>query len=271
MHASKRGSESVAMASPLRPELILELTKRDFTERFAGSTLGGLWAFVWPLVNLLVYLIIFSKIMGARLPGQSNVYAYGVYLTAGLLPWTAFSGTFGRSVGIFIEKKQIISKLQVSLPSLLLYVSLAETVTFLISMGFFGLFLALTGWSITKHLILAPFVYVVQQVLAFGLGLLCASLVVFVRDLKEVVGVLLQLWFWFTPIVYVKDVVPSWLQKLMVFNPAYIVAEAYQKIFVYRTAPDAGPLIVLTLVAHALVGVAYAVFRALEKDIRDFL
>lgn len=257
--------------SALRAGLILELTKRDFAERFAGSTLGGLWAFIWPLVNLMVYLIIFSRIMGARLPGQSDVYAYGVYLTSGLLPWMAFSGTFGRSVGVFIEKKQIISKLQVSLPSLLLYVSLAETVTFLISMGFFGIFLALTDWSVTRHLMLMPFIFIVQQVLAFGLGLLCASLVVFVRDLKEVVGVLLQLWFWFTPIVYVKDVVPAWLQRMMILNPAYILADAYQKIFVYRTAPDTFPLIVLSLAAHALVATAYWVFRVLEKDIRDFL
>ncbi len=258
-------------SSPLRPGLILELTKRDFTERFAGSTLGGLWALIWPLVNLMVYMIIFSKIMGARLPGQSNVYAYGVYLTSGLLPWLAFSGTFGRSAGIFIEKKQIISKLQVSLPSLLLYVALAETVTFVISMSFFGIFLALSGWSLTRHLLLVPFVYLVQQVLAFGLGLLCASLVVFVRDLKEVVGVVLQLWFWFTPIVYVKDVVPAWLQKAMMLNPAYIFADAYQKVFAYRTVPDLGSLVVMTFVAHVLVAGAYAVFRALEKDIRDFL
>lgn len=258
-------------ASPFRAGLILELTKRDFTERFAGSTLGGLWAFIWPLVNLVVYLIIFSKIMGARLPGQSNAYAYGVYLTAGLLPWLAFSGTFGRSAGIFIEKKQIISKLPVSLPSLLLYVSLAETVTFLIGMGFFLLFLATTGWQFTGHLILVPFVYVVQQVLAFSLGLLCASLVVFVRDLKEVVGVILQLWFWFTPIVYVKEVVPQWLQKVMVVNPAYVLADAYQKIFAYQKAPHLGSLILLTLAAHALTAAAYAVFRVLEKDIRDFL
>uniref|UniRef100_A0A832A6E6 Transport permease protein n=1 Tax=Desulfacinum infernum TaxID=35837 RepID=A0A832A6E6_9BACT len=257
--------------SPVRPGLILELTKRDFTERFAGSTLGGLWAFIWPLVNLMVYMVIFSRIMGARLPGQSNVYAYGVYLSAGLLPWMAFSGTFGRSAGIFVEKKQIISKLQVSLPSLLLYVSLAESVTFLISMGFFFGFLAATGWTFTRHLLLVPFIYLTQQVLAFGLGLLCASLVVFVRDLKEVVGVLLQLWFWFTPIVYVKDIVPGWLQKAMVFNPAYILADSYQKIFAYQQVPILGPLIVVTLAAHGITAAAYWIFRTLEKDIRDFL
>lgn len=257
--------------SPLRPGLILELTKRDFTERFAGSTLGGLWAFIWPLVNLAVYLIIFSKIMGARLPGQSNVYAYGIYLTAGLLPWMAFAGTFGRSASVFIDKKQIICKLRVSLPSLLLYVSLAETVTFCIGMGFFSLFLFLSDWSFSKHVVLVPFVYIVQQVLAFGLGLLCASLVVFVRDFREVVGVVLQLWFWFTPIVYVKDVVPPWLQDLMVLNPASIFVDAYQKIFVYGTAPNFPPLIFLTLAAHGLTAAAYVVFRVLEKDIRDFL
>jgi len=255
----------------VRVDLIVELTRRDFRERFAGSALGATWAVIWPVVHLCIYMLIFSKLMGARLPGRSDVYAYGVYLTAGLVPWTAFSGTLARSAGVFVDKRHLISKVRVSLPSLLLYVNLAETVTFFVGMGLFGLFLVLTGRSLSFHVVLVPYIYAVQQVLAFGLGLFFATLVVFLRDLREVVGVVLQLWFWLTPIVYLKDILPLWVQRLMVWNPACVIVESYHRIFVFQEAPHLPSLVILTLVAHGVTLAAYALFRALEKDIRDFL
>ncbi|MDY6908823.1 MAG: ABC transporter permease [Thermodesulfobacteriota bacterium] len=257
--------------SPLNISLILELTKRDFVERFAGSSLGAAWAFIWPLVNLVIYIVIFSQIMGARLPGHSNVYSYGVYLTAGLIPWTAFAGTFSRSSQVFLEKRNLISKIRLSLPALLLFVSLAESVTFAITMGFFFIFLLATGFPLNPHLILLPFIYFLQQMLAFGLGLLFATFMVFIRDLKEVVGILLQLWFWMTPIVYVKDILPEPVKPLMIYNPAYAFIESYQRLFIFQDTPHLGSLVVLTVLAHLVTLGAYGLFRKLEKDIRDFL
>ncbi len=255
----------------LNPTLIIDLTKRDFTERFAGSSLGAVWAFIWPLVNLFIYIVIFGNLMGGRLPGTSNIYSYSIYLASGLIAWTAFAATLTRSVNIFIDKKHLISKVNLSLPSLLIYINLAETVTFLISMTIFLLFLIATGHPFSKHLILLPFVFYLQQLFAFGLGLLAATLNVFIRDLREVVGIVVQLWFWFTPIIYVRDILPSIIKSLMIYNPAYIFIESYQRIFVFNDAPPLRSLIILTILTHAMVWFAYVVFRKLEKDVRDFL
>ncbi len=251
--------------------LILELTKRDFVERFAGSSLGAIWAFIWPLVNLLIYIVIFSQVMGARLPGQSNLYSYSIYLTAGLLPWTAFASTVSRSSQVFLEKKHLISKIRLSLPALLIFVSLAESITFIITMVFFFLFLLVSGFPLNPHLVLLPFIYLLQQILAFGLGLLLGTFMVFLRDLKEVVGILLQIWFWMTPIVYVRDILPEAVKPMMLYNPAYAFIESYQRVFVFQDTPHLGSLIVLTVLAHFVTFVAYFIFRKLEKDVRDFL
>ncbi|MFH0731117.1 MAG: ABC transporter permease [Pseudomonadota bacterium] len=250
---------------------IIELTRRDFAERFAGSSLGSFWAFIWPLVNLFIYIIIFGRLMGARLPGADSVYAYSVYLASGLIAWTAFSQTVARCSNIFTEKKHLISKVNLSLPSLLLFVISAETVTYLISMVIFFLFLILTGYPLTRHLLLLPFIYLLQAIFAFGLGLLTATLSVFIRDLKEVVGITLQLWFWFTPIVYVREILPVWVQKLLLINPAFIFIESYQRIFVFNDSPALHSLLVMVVAVHLLVWGAYALFRKLEKDVRDFL
>lgn len=170
-----------------------------------------------------------------------------------------------------MDKKDIISKVHVSLPSLFLFVHLSEIITLLITLGFFALFLLIADYGFTRHLLFLPVVLYLQQILAFGLGLFAGTLTVFIRDLKEVVDITLQLWFWFTPLVYVADILPEIVKKFMVYNPAYIITESYHRIFVYSDYPSFFSLLILTLIAHAIVFGAYLVFRVLEKDVRDFL
>jgi len=258
--------------STLNASFIIELTKRDFTERFAGSVLGTLWAIILPLVNLFIYIVIFGKMMGARLPGTSDMNAYGIYLAAGLIPWATFAGTISRSASAFIDKKHIISKINTSLPSLLLHINLSETITYLVSMAFLLVFLAFNEeYSFHTRFLLLPFIYYLQQILAFGLGLLAASLTVFIRDVREITGVILQFWFWFTPIVYILDILPNIVKKLIVYNPAFILAQSYQRIFIFNDYPSFNSLVILTVIAHFILFFSYAMFRYLEKDIRDFL
>ena len=255
----------------LSASLVWDLTRRDFSERFAGSILGSVWAIIWPLVNLFIYIAIFGKLMGGRLPGSSDIYSYSIYLSVGLIPWASFAATISRSSTVFLDKKNIITKISISLPSLLLFINLSETITFVISSLFLFSFLFFTGYEFHSHLLLLPFIYYLQQLLAFGLGLLSATLTVFLRDLKEVVGIILQLWFWFTPIVYVTDILPDFVKGILVFNPAFILIECYHRIFVFNDYPAMQSMIFLTAIAHFILFVSYALFRALERDVRDFL
>ncbi len=251
--------------------LILELTKRDFTERFAGSVLGSLWSFIWPLVNLFIYIVIFSKVMGARLPGNSKVYAYGIYVSCGLIPWTAFANSISRCASVFLDKRYLIQKIRISLPSLLLYIILSETVTFFISMCLFFLFLLSTHYQFNASVVVVPYIYYLQTLFCFGFGLLAATFTVFIRDLKEIIGIVLQLWFWFTPIVYVRDILPGFVKKIMIYNPIYLIIESYQRIFVYNDVPAYRSLIILCVATHLMIFFSYLIFRKLEKDVRDFL
>ena len=179
----------------LNVPLVWELTKRDFSERFAGSVLGFVWAFIWPLVNLFIYIVIFGKLMGGKLPGSSDVYAYSIYLSVGLIPWTCFASSLSRACSVFLDKKNVISKINISLPSLLVYINLSEIITFIITSAFLLVFLIATGYEFHGHFLLLPFIFYLQQLLAFSLGMLSATLTVFIRDLKEVVGIIVQLWF----------------------------------------------------------------------------
>ncbi len=251
--------------------LLIELTKRDFTERYSGSVLGVFWSFLWPLVNIFVYTVIFSQVMGARLQNSSSSYGYGIYLVAGILPWTAFVNTVSRSATVFVDKKSVISKINISLPSLPLYIVMSESITFLITLFIYISFLVMTGTPLKKTLIFLPAIYLVQQIFAFSLGFLIAIFHVFIRDLKEITGIVLQIWFWFTPIVYVYDILPEFAKKMVAYNPAFYFVKSYQDIFVLNQTPNFIHLLQLTILSHAVLLASYLIFKKLEKDIRDFI
>ncbi len=251
--------------------LILELVKRDFVERFAGSALGSLWSFIWPLVYIMIYTIIFSKIMGVKLQGTESSFSYSIYLVSALIPWTIFSTTISRSTTVFIDKKNIISKIDIPLASLPFYINLSEVITLFISILIFIVFIIVIGYGFSEYHLMLPFIFMLQQLLAYALGLILSIFTVFIRDLKEVVGIVLQVWFWFTPIVYVKEILPEWVQKILVYNPSFILADSYQSIFLWKRLPDINHLIILTVITFVLLICSYIIYIKLESDVKDFL
>jgi lipopolysaccharide transport system permease protein len=252
-------------------KLLAEFAKRDFTERYSGSILGVGWSFISPLVNILIYTLIFSQIMKSRLPGVSGDYSYSIYLISGLVPWLAFSNSILRISTVYLDKKHIINKINISLLRLPLFILISESITFLISMMIFLAFLIILGEDFTSAMLILPFIYLIQQILAFAIGFMLAQLTVFIRDLKEFTAIAIQLWFWFTPIVYIITIVPNSLSEWIMYNPAYQIVHIWQSVFVYHSIPEMGGIITITLIAHALLLIAFLMYRVLEKDIRDFL
>jgi lipopolysaccharide transport system permease protein len=255
----------------LNLSLIFELTKRDFIERYSGSALGFLWSFIYPLINILIYMIIFGNLMGARLPGMSSMWGYGVYLISGLIPWTAFANTVTRSSTVFLDKKNIITKIRIDLPNLPLFIVFSETITFVVTFAIFLGILLITGYTFSPYLIFIPIIYLIQQTFAYSLGFFLAMIVVFLRDLKEVVIIGFQIWFWFTPIVYVFEILPPLAQQILFWNPALAFISAYHDIFILHKMPSFLYLSILLIISIVLIIIDFLIFRKLEKDIRDFI
>jgi lipopolysaccharide transport system permease protein len=251
--------------------LIVDLAKRDFTERYSGSVLGFAWSFIYPLINILIYMIIFGNLMGARLPGMPSMWGYGIYLIAGIVPWTAFANTVTRSSTVFLDKKNIITKIHLDLPTLPLFIVLSETITFIVTLLIFLGILLITGFSFSPYLAFIPVIYFIQQLFAYALGLFLAMFVVFLRDMREVVTIGLQIWFWFTPIVYVFDILPPLAQQILFWNPALAFISAYHDIFILEKMPSFLYLSLVLILSVVLILLDYGIFKRLEKDIRDFI
>lgn len=251
--------------------LLIELARRDLWEKYSGSSLGALWSVIFPLVTVFIYLIVFANIMGARLPGSSNIYSYGVYLIAGIVPWTTFSSVVMRSSTVYLDRKNIISKIHVDLNCFPLYIVISESIIFGITLAIILVFLAATGHAFSPVLFALPVVFAAQQLVAYALGSILGILVVFLRDLRETVNVVFQLWFWLTPIVYVTEILPEFVKGIEAFNPAFWFVNSYQSMFSYGELPNGLFIALLFGLGIILLVVKQCLMRRLERDIRDFI
>jgi lipopolysaccharide transport system permease protein len=254
--------------------VLVSFTKKDLIDRYSGSILGGVWTLLMPLVNILIFTIVFSKVMGAKLSGTgmiSSEYGYSLFLVSALLGWNAFSGCIVRFTSVYQDNAGILTKVPMSLSQLPLYIIFSESIIYMISMTFFVMFIYAIGEGLSGLFLLLPLVFLIQQIIAYGLGLFTATLTVFVKDVRELVQIIFHIWFWLTPIVYAPGILPEKWQAVMALNPAIYFTETYRSLIVYKTSPGLG-FFVISGSAALLILVASLYFnRRLQRDIRDFL
>jgi lipopolysaccharide transport system permease protein len=256
----------------MTPALLWSFTRQELVDRYAGSMLGLSWVVMQPLAMLLIFMLIFAELMGARLPGVSATHAYGTYLAAGVIPWMAFSNTLLRTTGVYVDKAPIIGKVHLSLPALPLFIALSESITFGLAASLLLLFLVAFGTGIQQEIILLPWILLTQQALALGLGMILAALHVFLRDIREFIALFLQLWFWLTPIVWVPSALPGpTVDILRWVNPVIPLIETWHAILAGHGEIPYPSLMGVAVLAFGILMLGYWLVRRLEKDIRDFL
>lgn len=250
---------------------IIGNVKREFQSKYRNSLLGAVWTIINPLSMIVVYTVIFSQIMKARLPGVDSVFAYSIYLCAGILTWSLFSEIVGRAQNVFLDNANILKKL--SFPRLCLPVIVVANalLNFSIIFGLFTAFLLITnnfpGWS---YFTVFPILFI-QITFAIGLGLTIGVLNVFFRDVGQFFGIFLQFWFWLTPIVYPISIIPEAVRPLFEVNPMAIIIEGYQTILVNKLPPNWYGLLMVFFVSIILCLLALRLFRKSVGEMVDEL
>jgi lipopolysaccharide transport system permease protein len=209
--------------------------------------------------------------MQAKLPTLGKEYAYSVYLCAGLLTWNYFVEAVNRGQNIFLENANLLKKVNFPVLTLSVIAMANAMVSFGIIFGLFLIFLVATG-SFPGLVFVAIFpVLLIQTLLAFGLGLTLGILNVFFRDVGQLFGVVLQFWFWLTPIVYPASILPEWAQQLIAYNPMTSIATAYQTILVNAQMPDWRSLWPVTLLAITLCVLGLRIYHKHASEMVDEL
>lgn len=250
---------------------ILGNVKREFQSKYLNSLLGVAWTIIQPLSMIVVYTIIFSQIMHAKLPGVENTFGYSIYLCAGILTWGLFAEIVGRGQNTFLEQGNLLKKL--SFPRLCLPVTVVATalVNFAIIFGLFTMFLIVTGtFPGLVFLAIIP-VLIVQVVFSIGLGITLGVLNVFFRDVGQAFNVILQFWFWLTPIVYPANILPPKAQALLAYNPMTGLMGAYQTILARGQMPDWQALVPIALLGVFFCVAGMRLFRKHAGEMVDEL
>lgn len=252
-------------------QFIATSIRHELVTRFARSRIGGAWMIIHPLSMVLIYALILSAVLSAKLPGIESQYAYAIYLTAGMLGWSLFSDILNRCLGVFIENANLMKKLvfpKIALPVIITGSCLINNIAlFAVILVVF----AVLGHFTPATLLWVPVLTGITVLLALGLGLMLGILNVFIRDIGQLMPIIMQFLFWFTPVVYPAEIVPESLQAVLAFNPLFHLVGAYHSVLAYGQAPSLLALVGLTLLGGGLVIMSAVLFRKASPEMVDAL
>lgn len=243
----------------------------DFKAKFVRSKIGGLWMVLHPLAMVLIYALILSNLLKAKLPDVDTIYAYPIYLTAGILAWTIFSDSVSRSLTIFVDNGNLIKK--VAFPKLVLPIITAGTVAlnnFILLLTLFMVF-AFLGHLPGVQVLWLPVLFLVTLVFGMSIGLILGVLNVFIRDIGQIVPIILQFSFWLTPIVYTITIIPESYRHWFSYNPMTHITGAFHDVLLYNKMIDIYPLALMALVSVVLLILGLFMFKKAAPEMVDQL
>ena len=263
--------------------ILRELIKRDFHSRYIGSALGVGWAVLHPFWQILLFSFVFSLVLKIP-PPEDQTTSFAIFLFAGLVPWLGMQEGISRSANAITDNAMLVQKLSFP-PRLLIFscvlggliqsaLSLAILVPILVYRGEFVL--SNVGWI----LVILPF----QVALSLGLGLGFAALNVFLRDISQFLTILLNAWFYVTPIVYPlffvapgSDATPEQVQRVeaarsvIESNPLTAIVEGYRYALMGGSSFEPWTLWILSGSAVAILGLGWWLFEKLAPGFADAL
>jgi lipopolysaccharide transport system permease protein len=211
--------------------LLTQLVKRDVLLRYRGAYFGLLWVFFSPLIMLAIYAVVFGYVFQARWPNQYQEIPFALLLFAGLIPFNLFAEAVNRAPMAVRSQPNYVKKIIFPVELLPMVPLGAASVQAIVS--FLILMLAL-GWidSLNTSLILYPVILLPVLLLALGVSWFLASWGVFIKDVAQVVPVLVQMLFFLSPVLYSSSMVPELLSPVFVINPLTPVIEASRALIV---------------------------------------
>lgn len=250
---------------------VLSSIRADLLSRIARSRLGVLWLIIPPLAQVAIFSLILSQVMAAKLPGIESAFAYSIYLMAGILAWSLFTEILTRSLTIFIENATILKKIMFPKVALPLIVYGVATINSLILFSAILLAYALLGHWPWPTLLWLPLLAALCSLLALSLGLILGVLNVFIRDVGQFTTIAIQIWFWFTPIVYLPEILPERIRWILKLNPMAWIVEGYHDVLVYQRAPNLIALAAISALIAALTVLALLIYRRASVEMVDVL
>lgn len=253
-------------------EMINSLVRKELRGRYKGSVLGFLWTFINPLLQLLVYTLVFSVIM------RAGIDQYYIFLFVALVPWMFFSSALTGGSSCVITSQDMVKKIYFPREVLPIAYVNSSFVNMLLTFVVVFAVLIISGFGINPlALLYMPIIMIVEYLLALGIALLTSALTVYFRDLQYILGIIAMAWQFLTPVMYSQQMVEEQLgghpvlMQVWNLNPTTPIINAYRDILYYKRAPQLPTLLSATVLGVVVCVIGYIVFRILQKGFAEEL
>lgn len=245
--------------------MLTTMIRKELVTRYKGSVLGFLWTFINPLLQLLVYSVVFSTILRVDVP------QYPIYLFVAFIPWFFLSTSVISGANCILSSSNLVQKIY--FPRLVIPISTvtAGFVNMALSMVVVLLAVLVSGIGLSVWAWLLPVVMALQYLLVLGLVMIFSAVNVYFRDLSHILEIVVMAWFYATPIVYPPDMVPQSLRWLLRYNPMTGIVSAYRSILYEKRMPDASTLLIALALGLGVCVIGAAVFEKLQRSFAEEL
>ncbi|MGA2434925.1 MAG: ABC transporter permease [Bryobacteraceae bacterium] len=254
-----------------RRNLLFQLVRRDFAQRFAGSAAGWLWGVIHPLVLLVSWVFVFQVCMHVTLPPDAITRNYPIFLFSGFLPWLLFQDTVQRSAASLIDHQNVITKTifpaEVVPVSIFLSSLVSHLIALALALAAIGIWLKHFSWMVFY----LPVYMLFLGLFAIGIGWIVSSLHVYLRDTAQALLVVMTFWFWLTPIFITEQQVPARFRFLVRANPLAYLVHAYRERLLSARAPDVREMAAIAAFGTGTFLAGGLFFRHLKRGFADVL
>jgi len=246
-------------------EMISSLVNKELKVRYKGSILGFFWTFLNPLLQLIIYTIVFSVIL------KSNIKNFHIYLFVGLVPWIFFTTCIQAGSVSIVANKDLVKKIY--FPRIVLPIATvnAAFMNMLYTMIVVIITVIFSEVGLSWYILLLPFIMILQYTMVLGITFVFAALDVFFRDLEYILNIVLMAWFYLTPIVYTIDMVPTEYRGIFFINPMTSIIMFYREILYYKKMPDFSFFGNTVLYSIIMIFIGYFVFEKLQRSFAEEL
>jgi lipopolysaccharide transport system permease protein/teichoic acid transport system permease protein len=211
--------------------LLIQMTARDFRSRYLGSYLGLLWAFIQPMVTIFIFWFVFD--IGFKVAPVKD-YPFVLWLITGMIPWFFIAEGVGSGTTAIVDNSFLVNKIVFRVSMLPVIKILTALLVHLFFVAVIVFFFMVYGFDITVYAVQVVYYMMAAMVMLLGICWLTASLVVFLKDVGQVVAMLIQFGFWFTPIFWSVSILPEKYQALVAVNPIFYITEGYRDAFIHH-------------------------------------
>lgn len=246
--------------------MIESLVRRDLRGRYKGSSLGFLWTFVNPLLQLLVYTVVFANIL------RMGVEHYEIFLFVTLIPWIFFSTSLLASANCILGNQSLVTKIYFPREVLPISIVISGFINMLLSFIIVLAVVVVSGIS-TNYVLWGyiPILMIIELVLTLGFAFILSAATVYLRDIEHILGIFLLAWQFLTPVMYPADLIPTEYISFFALNPMMPIIIAFRDILYYGVAPDFASLLSAFLTSLVILILGLWIFNKLSKGFAEEL